>query len=152
MWVKRPGREADHSLPSSAEVKECVELYIHSPNTPSWRGAQLKTSTGTTCPFKVISIGTYTQPRTSKHLLKPFCESALTNSVVSYECLQLTENEFLLGELFNSEERKKSQGARSGECGTFKALVFVFQPKKKKKTGVFFGTILANNFYVQICC
>jgi hypothetical protein len=37
-----PGREADHSLPSSAEVKEWVELYIHSPNTPSWRGAQLK--------------------------------------------------------------------------------------------------------------
>jgi hypothetical protein len=28
--------------PSSAEVKECVELYLHSPNTPSWRGAQLK--------------------------------------------------------------------------------------------------------------
>jgi hypothetical protein len=24
-----------------AEVKEWVELYIHSPNTPSWRGAQL---------------------------------------------------------------------------------------------------------------
>jgi hypothetical protein len=39
--VKRPGREADYSLPSSAEVKECVELYLHSPNTPSWRGAQL---------------------------------------------------------------------------------------------------------------
>jgi len=37
--VKRPGRDADHSPPSSAEVKECVELYIHSPNTPSWRGA-----------------------------------------------------------------------------------------------------------------
>jgi len=33
---KRPGREADHSPPSS------VELYLHSPNTPSWRGAQLK--------------------------------------------------------------------------------------------------------------
>jgi hypothetical protein len=29
--VKRPEREADHSLPSSAEVKECVELYLHSP-------------------------------------------------------------------------------------------------------------------------
>jgi hypothetical protein len=40
--VKRLGREADHSPPSSAEVKECVELYIHSPNTPSWGGAQLK--------------------------------------------------------------------------------------------------------------
>jgi hypothetical protein len=37
--VKRPGREADHSPPSSTEVKECVELYLHSPNTPSWRGA-----------------------------------------------------------------------------------------------------------------
>jgi len=32
--VGRPGREADHSLPSSAEVKEWVELCIHSPNTP----------------------------------------------------------------------------------------------------------------------
>jgi hypothetical protein len=29
--VKRPGREADHSPPSSAEFKECVELYLHSP-------------------------------------------------------------------------------------------------------------------------
>jgi hypothetical protein len=29
--VKRPGREADQSPPSSAEVKECVELYLHSP-------------------------------------------------------------------------------------------------------------------------
>jgi hypothetical protein len=28
--------------PSSAEVKKCVELYLHSPNTPPWRGAQLK--------------------------------------------------------------------------------------------------------------
>jgi hypothetical protein len=28
--------------PSSAEVEEYVELYLHSPNTPSWRGAQLK--------------------------------------------------------------------------------------------------------------
>jgi hypothetical protein len=35
------GREADHSPPSSAEVKERVELYLHSPNTPSWRGAQI---------------------------------------------------------------------------------------------------------------
>jgi hypothetical protein len=28
---KRPGREADHSPPSSAEVKEWLELYLHSP-------------------------------------------------------------------------------------------------------------------------
>jgi hypothetical protein len=31
MGVKRPGREADHSPPSSTEVKECVEVYLYSP-------------------------------------------------------------------------------------------------------------------------
>jgi hypothetical protein len=36
LGVKRPGSEADHSPPSSAEVKECVELYLHFPRTPSW--------------------------------------------------------------------------------------------------------------------
>jgi hypothetical protein len=34
------GREADHSPPSSAEVNEWVELYLHSPNIPSWRVPQ----------------------------------------------------------------------------------------------------------------
>jgi hypothetical protein len=42
LGVKLPGREDDHSPPSSAEVKEWEELYLHSPSTPSWRGAQLK--------------------------------------------------------------------------------------------------------------
>jgi hypothetical protein len=42
LGIKRPGRKADHSPPSSAEVKECVDLYFHFPNTSSWRGAQLK--------------------------------------------------------------------------------------------------------------
>jgi hypothetical protein len=40
--VKRPGREADNSPPSRAEVKECVALYLQFPNITSWRGAQLK--------------------------------------------------------------------------------------------------------------
>jgi hypothetical protein len=31
LGVKRPGREADQSPPSSAEIRECVELYLHSP-------------------------------------------------------------------------------------------------------------------------
>jgi hypothetical protein len=49
LGVKRPGREADHSPPSSTEVKECVQPYLQSLNTPSWRDAQLKKkSTGTT--------------------------------------------------------------------------------------------------------
>jgi hypothetical protein len=34
--VKRPGRDVDHSPPSSAEVKERVELYLYSPSGPSW--------------------------------------------------------------------------------------------------------------------
>jgi hypothetical protein len=49
LGVKWPGHEADHPPPYRAEVKECVELYIHSPNTPSWRDTELK-STGTTLP------------------------------------------------------------------------------------------------------
>jgi hypothetical protein len=31
LWIKRPGREAEHSPPSSAEVKEWAEQYLHSP-------------------------------------------------------------------------------------------------------------------------
>jgi len=31
-----------------------MELYIHSRNTPSWCGAQLKKSTGSTLPFNNI--------------------------------------------------------------------------------------------------
>jgi len=39
---KGPGREANHSPPSSVEVKERLELYLYSLNTSSWHGAQLK--------------------------------------------------------------------------------------------------------------
>ena len=34
--VKRPGRGVEHPHPSSAEVKERVELYLYSPSGPSW--------------------------------------------------------------------------------------------------------------------
>ena len=34
--VKRPGRGVDHAPPSSAEVKEIVELYLCSSSGPSW--------------------------------------------------------------------------------------------------------------------
>jgi hypothetical protein len=34
--VKRPGRGVDHPPPSSARVKERVELYVYSPSGPSW--------------------------------------------------------------------------------------------------------------------
>jgi hypothetical protein len=42
LGIKRLGREADRSLPSTDEVKEYVEFYFHSSNTLSWRGAQSK--------------------------------------------------------------------------------------------------------------
>jgi hypothetical protein len=51
LGVKRPGREAEHSSPSSAEVKERVELHLYSPNTPSWRGAQKKHRDNFTLPY-----------------------------------------------------------------------------------------------------
>jgi hypothetical protein len=34
--VTRPGRGVDHPSPSSAKVKERVELYLYSPSGPSW--------------------------------------------------------------------------------------------------------------------
>ena len=34
--VERPGRGVNHPLPSSAESKERVELYLCSPSGPSW--------------------------------------------------------------------------------------------------------------------
>jgi hypothetical protein len=39
---KLPGREADHSPPSSAEVKNAWSYTSIPPNIPSWSGSQLK--------------------------------------------------------------------------------------------------------------
>jgi len=52
---KRQEREADHSPTSSAE------LYHHSPNTPSWRGAHLKYRNSSTIILVPIS-GSYHCP------------------------------------------------------------------------------------------
>jgi hypothetical protein len=35
--LKRPGRGVNHPSPSSAEVKERVELYLYTPSVPSWQ-------------------------------------------------------------------------------------------------------------------
>jgi hypothetical protein len=49
--VKRPGREADDSPPSSAEVKEWVVLYLQSPNTPYGVVLSYKKGAGITLPL-----------------------------------------------------------------------------------------------------
>jgi hypothetical protein len=48
LGIKRPGREADHPPPASAEVKNAWS-YTSTPNTSSWRGVYLRT--GTILPF-----------------------------------------------------------------------------------------------------
>jgi hypothetical protein len=62
LGVKRSGREADHSRPSSSEVKEEVELYPHSPLTPSWLGAQLKHRDNFTFTFISVDLARVLQP------------------------------------------------------------------------------------------
>jgi hypothetical protein len=42
LGVKRPGRKADHSPPSRAEIKEYVKLFLHYPIRLRDVGAQLK--------------------------------------------------------------------------------------------------------------
>ena len=49
--VKRPRHGINHPLPSSAEVKERVELYLYSPSGTSWPLLRL------TLPFTLINWG-----------------------------------------------------------------------------------------------
>jgi len=44
LGVKWPGRGVEHPFPSSAEVKERVELYLYSRSGPTWPvlGVKLK--------------------------------------------------------------------------------------------------------------
>jgi hypothetical protein len=88
LGIKRSGREADHSRPYSAEVKECVKLYLHSHNTPSWRGVLLKNKV---------------QGQFYLNLL--FCHFSLTDVDVSV-CLVFASNTFIA----ISEESLMSSG------------------------------------------
>jgi hypothetical protein len=45
-WGSFPGGKADHPPPCSAEVREWVELYLHSSNTPSRRCGSVKKAQG----------------------------------------------------------------------------------------------------------
>jgi hypothetical protein len=99
LGVKRPGRETDHSPPSSAEVKECVELCLHSLNTPSYSGAQLKhrdlcvccvggtndeKCTGDKC-SRIYGMGRLADE--SQVLLHHFCIGVWTVSILGAVCI-----------------------------------------------------------------
>jgi hypothetical protein len=57
----RPGRDADHSPPSSAEVKNELELYLLSPQAPLWcvAGQLLCTSEGSSPCSQEPATGPY---------------------------------------------------------------------------------------------
>jgi hypothetical protein len=76
------GRGADHSPPSSTEVKEWVELYLYSPNTPSWRGARLGGAQGqfylyllikTVLKLTVVIIEEYHYNQYIQNFIQYFC-------------------------------------------------------------------------------
>jgi hypothetical protein len=52
--VKRPESEADHSPPSSADVKECVDLCLHPPTR--LHGTVLSYSTGITLSLRFLAL------------------------------------------------------------------------------------------------
>jgi len=72
LGVKRPEREANHSPPSSAEVKESLELYLHSLNTLSWRGAWLSTWTTLHLPLPLSNQWAWDGQKYKMHEMKEF--------------------------------------------------------------------------------
>jgi hypothetical protein len=71
LGVKRQEREADHSLPSSAEIK-IHGAILPLPNTPSWRGAQLyhQQNGHETLTWKWVKSTLCLIKRHAKHVLK----------------------------------------------------------------------------------
>jgi hypothetical protein len=88
LGVKRLGREADHSPLSSAEVKVCVELYLHSPNTSSWRGAQLKEKHRDNFTFTFIFIYSFYMYISFSSSVLPFLILHANFSVASHVYVQ----------------------------------------------------------------
>jgi hypothetical protein len=79
-----PGREADHSPPSSAEVKECVGPYIYSPNTSLWRGAQLQKAQGQLYFLHSHSLGINVLYKSLIYTLLFFCYVSLIGPLVLF--------------------------------------------------------------------
>jgi len=87
--LKRPRREPDHPPPYSVWVNECVELYVHAPNTSSWRGAQLRAGTTLLLPFTFTLILWKMRRAETDYLSYPSCHiipTAAENTHVIGEC------------------------------------------------------------------
>jgi hypothetical protein len=119
LWVKRPGSEADHSFPSSAEVKEWVELYLHSPNTPSWCGAQLKHMGDFTFTFSLSHIVMYSVFLYNFQFTNFFCEHIFeAPSDLSYK---------LSTSFFMEQESKTTTCSLIFACTYFKVLWLILE-------------------------
>jgi hypothetical protein len=90
LGVKQPGREPDHTPPTSAEVKN-VWSYISAPPWPPWRGAQLKKGTETTLHLPLKSkwlsrkrggFGKFLNRASNEHRL-------LKHPLVSVKCVKI---------------------------------------------------------------
>jgi hypothetical protein len=82
--VKRPGLSVDHPPPSSAEVKERVELYLYSPSGPFMACSRVNfTCTFTvTCLYTIVSnysavVGIYVESLCPIDQCKPTLKSLL---------------------------------------------------------------------------
>jgi hypothetical protein len=64
-WVKRPRRGVDHPLPSRAEVRERVELYLYSSHGPSWPVIGCTLPLPLTVNSSLLTVALYTLDRTA---------------------------------------------------------------------------------------
>jgi hypothetical protein len=72
---QRPGRGVDHQPPSSAEVKERVELYFYSPSGPLWPVL------GRTVPLPLL---THVVPACTEYEDQDLVSSSKTPSLLTY--------------------------------------------------------------------
>jgi hypothetical protein len=73
--VKQPGRGVDHPTPSSAKVKERVQLYLYSPSGPSWPVL------GRTLPLPLPFLQSHTTPQYNQAISFDFFQALYLKEV-----------------------------------------------------------------------
>jgi hypothetical protein len=92
---KRLGRGNDHPTPSSAEVKERVELYLNSPSGPPWPVLRSTLPLPLHCPWhkirvweRMLWISTLHIPVKLLCFTHPLCSSLYFHSAIQLFCSQ----------------------------------------------------------------